>query len=224
VSDTFCQITAGGLPVLTGHRRYLLREATGPSAGEVEAGEVNVLVGAFSDAQMYEDPWTDDAPKWDPTSWEPASLARASARPYKRAIRGEAIPYMIGAVKVGTLDTAGDLRMSPQWTGQDRETWEPRGIGDFRSSEIYTDKSRRHYLGEAIPFMVGDMDVGYGDPWEPHGIGDPPAGPYGEALPYAVGGDDEAGLFGSKKRKARREAEKAAAAESEGLVYLGRLG
>lgn len=84
--------------MLTGHRRHLMRQA-GPTAGEVETGEVTPIIGAFSDATLFEDPWT--PPSGTASAWEPAMMARASGgdRPY----RGEAIPYMLGGVVGGVL-------------------------------------------------------------------------------------------------------------------------
>ncbi len=84
--------------MLTGHRRHLMRQA-GPSAGEVETGAATPIVGAFSDATLFEDPWT--PPSGTASAWEPAMMARASGgdRPY----RGEAIPYMLGGVVGGVL-------------------------------------------------------------------------------------------------------------------------
>lgn len=75
-----------------------MRQA-GPTAGEVESGGVTPIVGAFSDATLFEDPWT--PPSGTASAWEPAMMARASGgdRPY----RGEAIPYMLGGVVGGVL-------------------------------------------------------------------------------------------------------------------------
>lgn len=82
---------------LTAHRRFLMREA-GPTAGEVEVGDATPIVGAFSDATLFEDPWT--PPYGTASAWEPATMSRASSasgRPY----RGEAVPYMLGGLVGG---------------------------------------------------------------------------------------------------------------------------
>ena len=207
--------------MLHAHRRALMRLATGPSSGEIRAGQMNVIVGAFSDAQMFEDPWQDNDGAG--AEWEPASLSRASSGtrpPY----RGEAIPYMIG-----------DLSLQPTWSLPEVGNWEPRGIGDFRTSMIYgraraIHKSPQRYQGEALPFMVGDLALGpeWSKPevgqWEPRGLGDfrtsmiyghrpgSDAGSYyGDAIPTMVGDlddedddDDIGGVKGRARRKARR--------------------
>ncbi len=134
--------------MLAGHRRHLLRQA-GPTAGEVDCGVVTPVIGAFSDAQLFEDPWT--PPSGTASAWEPATLARASSdrdRPY----RGEAIPYMLGG-----MTTVGDLALRPTWGMQDNPQWDPRGIGDFRTSQVYSGTGSRRYQGEALPMMVGAL-------------------------------------------------------------------
>lgn len=187
--------------MLHAHRRALMRLATGPSSGEIRSGQLNVIVGAFSDAQMFEDPWQDNDGAG--AEWEPASMSRASAATHP-PFRGEAIPFMIG-----------DLSALPTWSQPEVGEWEPLGLGDFRTSQVYSGtpnsvvygSRRRKYLGEAIPTMVGDLPMGpeWSQPeigeWEPRGLGDfrtsmvysgdPMGAPdgryYGDAIPTMVG-------------------------------------
>lgn len=78
-----------------------------------------------------------------------------------------------GFVHVGSLP-AGQV-----WTRSQFPVWDPRGIGDFRTSNVYSNRAQSaNYQGDAIPTMVGDLSLlpswTYEDhpTWDPRGIGD----------------------------------------------------
>ncbi len=143
-----------------------------------------------------------------------------------------------GLVHIGSLPASYGT-----WNRPQVPEWEPRGIGDFRSSEVYGRSRGGAYMGEAIPSMVGDLSLKptwgmQDDPqWDPRGIGDFRTSQVysgtgtrryqGEALPMMVGGlgngmvhvgsVDQSGIAFMLGAARRRRMQAEAAQEAEDL-------